>query len=130
MPANHFVARASLASSVFDLFFDRNVSELPLSAPESPEVFPDWRTTIATIAMQIIRWTMTTAVFMLIFNPFKISNRQQAVNSVRFFVNCNNSTCKSHLQAFFTRFYVAEMALQQRHMKSGVLPLHFCDSTL
>ena len=39
--ATHFVALASLASSDLLLFFDRNVSELPLRAPDSPDVFPD-----------------------------------------------------------------------------------------
>ena len=69
MPANHFVARARRASSVFDLFFDRNVSELPLSAPDRPDVFPDCSTTMAIIATQMTRWTMMMVVF-INFNPF------------------------------------------------------------
>ena len=62
-PAIHFVARASLASNVFDLFFDKNVSELPLSAPESPDVLPDWNIMTTTRNRQIRRSTITIAVF-------------------------------------------------------------------
>ena len=73
MPANHFVARASLASSVFDLFLDRNVSELRLNAPDSPDVFPDWRSTIAVIATQMTRWAMTTMFLIMVVNPFNLT---------------------------------------------------------
>lgn len=69
-PAIHFVARASLESSVFDLFLDRNVSELPPSAPESPEFLPDWKITTITSVRHTRRSTITNAVFKGI-SPFK-----------------------------------------------------------
>jgi len=101
MPANHFVARASLASSVFDLFFDKKVSELPLRAPERPEVFPDWSTTIAIIATQITRWTIATTVLIVStqFNPFEIQYSA-------FITNCDNNTFMIYMQEFFANFVV------------------------
>ena len=80
-PANHFVARARRASNVFDLFLDKNVSELPLSAPERPDVFPDWSMTIAIIATHITRWMIRNAVFTksIDFNPFRKSKSATAV---------------------------------------------------
>ena len=71
IPANHFVARVSRASSVFDLFFERKVSELPLSAPDRPEDFPDCNETIAIIAMHMMRWIITKGVFIK-SNPFRL----------------------------------------------------------
>ena len=62
MPAIHFVALASFASIDFALFFARNVSELPLSAPLSPEFFPDWMATTAISEMQIISCTITNMI--------------------------------------------------------------------
>ena len=62
-PAIHFVARARRESRLLDLFFDRNVSELPPSAPESPEFFPDWNITTITRIRQTKRSNITSAVF-------------------------------------------------------------------
>jgi hypothetical protein len=69
-PAIHFVARASLESRVFALFFERNVSEPPPRAPESPEVLPDWNMTTMTSVRHTRRSIITKAVFKGI-SPFK-----------------------------------------------------------
>ena len=61
-PANHFVAKASRASRDFDLFLDKKVSDLPLSA-DSPEFFPDWSTIMAISAMQIRSCIITNPIF-------------------------------------------------------------------
>lgn len=60
--APHFVILASVASSVFDLFLARNVSDPPPSAPDRPEVFPDWIRTIAVTATQMIMSIIMIAV--------------------------------------------------------------------
>ena len=62
-PANHFVARASRASSDLALFFDIKVSELPPNAPESPDVLPDCIVIIAMIATQMTRCIIVKASF-------------------------------------------------------------------
>ena len=86
-PANHFVARASLASSVFDLFLDKKVSELPLKAPDKPDDFPDWSTTTAIIDAHKTRWMTTSAVFIKL-NPF----RKMRNVTMHFITECYTST--------------------------------------
>jgi len=62
-PATHLVASVSRESRDFDLFFEKYVSVLPLSAPESPELFPDWSTIMQMSVMQQRRCMMRNAVF-------------------------------------------------------------------
>jgi len=54
-PANHLVARANLASKLFDLFFVKKVSDPPLNAPDNPDVLPDWNIMIAISATHTTR---------------------------------------------------------------------------
>jgi hypothetical protein len=58
-PAIHFVALANLASRDLPLFLERNVSELPLRAPESPEDLPDCTAMTVINVMQVIRFKIT-----------------------------------------------------------------------
>ena len=62
-PASHLVDRARRASNVLDLFFDKNESELPLSAPDRPDVLPDWSRTTPISVKQMIRSRIISIVF-------------------------------------------------------------------
>ena len=53
---NHFVALASLASSVLALPLERNVSAPPAMAPDRPALLPDCSSTITVTARPEISW--------------------------------------------------------------------------
>ena len=75
MAASHLVDRARRASSVLDLFFDKNESELPLSAPDRPEVLPDWRMTTAISVTQTRRSIIIKIVFKT-SHSFRVTHMQ------------------------------------------------------
>jgi hypothetical protein len=74
IPAIHFVALASLASNDLPLFLDKNESELPLSAPERPDVLPDCMAITAMSVMHTSRFIITIAVFK-IDQPFQAKTK-------------------------------------------------------
>jgi hypothetical protein len=84
-PANHLVARANRASNDFDLFLVKKVSDPPLSAPDKPEVLPDWNIMIAISTTHTIRCIITNTVFKAIYPFFIPDNETIKVETQRLF---------------------------------------------
>jgi len=73
-PATHLVASVRRESRDFDLFFEKYVSVLPLSAPESPELLPDWSTTMQISVMHATRCTIRKVVLTILMEESFLSN--------------------------------------------------------
>ena len=98
IPAIHFVALASLASKDLPLFLERNESELPLSAPESPDVLPDCMAITAMSVMHTKIFITTIAVFK-IDQPFQTKPKYQYLRQSKRKVDFN--ILRARLQALF-----------------------------
>ena len=100
-PAIHFVALASLASKDLPLFLERNESELPLRAPESPDVLPDCMAITAISVTQTKIFITTIAVFK-IDQPFQMKQKFTLTPDLMRKVDFN--TLRARLQVLFLIF--------------------------